>query len=185
MSKNIKAQNDWVNSLLTQQNLVHPKEENAVDLKPCWAQIEECRMVERMGQMVGDINRAAGYYMLELQEFLPPQPTILRIGFSKRFAEYVLEIVARDGGAAAVVFYSLSKVFDLWEHYFRNQSRSRRPSVSLELDIHPAEILDDDLQRWFSYLLSGFKNKLKPHAAQQMYGKECKGYSAAVRKKSA
>ena len=185
MAKIIKTQGDWVNSLLKQQKLVLPNEENSVDLKPCWAQIEECQMSERVRQIVADINRAAGYYMLELQNFLPPQKTILSIRFSKRYAEYVLEIVARDGGAAAVVFYSLSKVFDLWEHYFRNQSRSRRPSVSLELDIHPAEILDDDLQRWFSYLLSGFKNKLKPHAAQQMYGKECKGYSAAVRKKSA
>jgi hypothetical protein len=185
LSNNIKAQNDWVNSLLTQQNLVQPKKENSVDLEPCWAQIEESRMVERMGQMVGDINRAAGYYMLELQDFLPPQRTILSIRFSKRYAEYVLEIVAREGGVASVVFHSLSKVFAFWEHYFGNQSRLRKPSISFQLDFHPAEILDDDLQRWFSYLLSGFKNKLKPHAAQKIYGKECKGYSAAARKKSA
>ena len=180
----MKAQNDWVNSLLTQQNLVQPKNENSVDLKPCWAQIEECRMVERMGQMAGDINRAAGYYMLELQDFLPPQKTILSIRFSKRYAEYVLEIVAREGGAA-VVFYSLSKVPDLWEHYFRNQSRLRNPSITLEVDICPAEILDDDLQRWFSYLLSGFRNKFKPYAAQQRAEKEYKEFNAAGRKKSA
>jgi hypothetical protein len=185
MAKNIKAEGDWINSVLKQQKLLQPKGANILDLKPCWAQIEECRMVERMGQIVADINRAAGYSMLELQEFLPPQTTILTIRFSKRYSEYVLEFMARDDCAAAVVFYSLSKVFDLWEHYFRNQSGLRKPSVSLELDIHPAEILDDDLQRWFAYLVSGFKNKLKPHAAQQMSQKEYKEFSAAVRKKSA
>jgi hypothetical protein len=185
MAKNIKTQGDWVNSLLKQQKLVLPNEENSVDLKPCWAQIEECQMSERVRQIVADTNRAAGYYMLELQDFLPPQPTILTITFSKRFAEYVLEIVARDGGAATVAFYSLSKVFELWEHYFRNQSRSRKPSIALEFDIYPAEIQNEDLQRWFSYLLSGFKSKLKPHASQHTSEKENKEFSAAARKKSA
>jgi hypothetical protein len=183
MAKNIKAPNDWLNLLLV-QNLVQPQE-NSVDLKPCWDKIEESQVAERIRQIVAEINRAAAYYMLDLQEFLPPQRTILRIGFSKRFAEYVLEIDAREGGAASVVFYSLSKVFDLWQQFFRNPSRLRKPSVSLELDIDPAEILNDDLQRWFSYLLSGFKNKLKPHPARQISEKKYKEFNAAVRKKSA
>ena len=185
MAQEIKAQGDWINSVLKQRNLLQPREENSVDLKPSWAQIEECRMVERMGEIVEDINGAAGYYMLELQDYLPPQVTILRIVFAKWHAEYVLEIVARECGAAAVVFYSLSRISELWKPYFRNQSRSVNPSISLELDIHPAEILDDDLQRWFSYLLSGFKNKLKPNAARQPSEKEDLETRAAVRKESA
>lgn len=185
MAKDMKAQGDWVNSLLRQQNLALPNEDNSVDLKPCWAQIEECQMAERMRQIVTDINRAAGYYMLELQDFLPPQKTILTISFSKRFAEYVLEIVAREGGAATAVFYSLSKVFDLWENYFRGQRRSRKPSIALEFDFYPAEIQNEDLQRWFSYLLSGFKSVLKPHASPHMSEKEYRKFSAAGRNKSA
>ena len=184
MAKINKAESDWINSVLIQQNLVEPREEHFVDLKPCWAQMGETRMVERIGEMVADINGAAGYYMLELQDFLPPQTTILTITFSKRYSEFVLEIMACEDGAATVVFYSLSKISDFWEHYFRNQSR-RKPSISLKLDFHPAEILNDDLQRWFSYLLSGFSRKLKPHAAHQMSEKEYKESSAAVRKKSA
>jgi hypothetical protein len=161
MAKNNKAEDNWINSVLIRQNLVEPNKGHFIDLKPCWDQVGECRMVERIGEIVEDINGAAGYYMLELQDFLPPQTTILTIRFSKRFAEYVLEIMAREDGAAAVAFYSLSKISDLWERYFRNQS-PRNPSISLELDFHPAEILNDDLQRWFSYLVSGFDKKLKP-----------------------
>jgi hypothetical protein len=182
LSKDIKAENDWINSLLRRQDLVRPIEENSVDLKPCWAQIEECRIVERIGEVVADINGAVGYCMLELQDYLPPQRTILSIKFSKRYAEYVLEMVAREHGAAAVVFYSLSKISGLWEHYFRNQSPLRNSSISLRLDIHPAEILSDDLQRWFSYLLSGFKNKLKPNAARQISEKEYTKFRAVFRK---
>jgi hypothetical protein len=119
MAKNIKAEGDWINSVLKQRNLLQPKEENSVDLKPCWAQIEECRIVERLGETVADINSAAGYSMLELQDHLPPQTTVLRIVFSKWHTEYILEIIARERGAAAVVFYSLSKISELWEPYFR------------------------------------------------------------------
>jgi hypothetical protein len=172
MAKNLKTENDWINSILKRQNLLQPEEENIVDLKPCWAQIEECQIVERMGQFVADINAAAGYCILELQDFLPPQKTILSITFSKRFAEYVLEMVVCEDGAATVVFYSLSKISELWERHFRNLSQLRDASISFSLDIHPAEVLNDDLQRWFSYLLSGFKNKLKPNVAQQLAEKE-------------
>src|ERR1700692_3488953 len=114
MAKNSKAENGWVYSVLKRQNLLDPNGENIVDLKLSWAQIEECRIVERLGEIVGDINSAAGYSMLELQDYLPPQPTVLRIVFPKWHAEYVLEIIAREHGAAAVVFYSLSKISELW-----------------------------------------------------------------------
>jgi hypothetical protein len=184
MAKNNKAENDWINSVLRQKNLIEPKEVHFVDLNPCWAQMGECRMVERIGEMVADINGAAGYCMLELQDYLPPQTTILTIRFCKRYSEFVLEIMAREDSAAAVAFYSLSKISDLWEHYFRNRSR-RKPSISLQFNFDPAEILNDDLQRWFFYLLSGFDKKLKPNAAHQMSEKEHTEFSAAVRKKSA
>jgi hypothetical protein len=180
----MKAEGDWINSLL-KRNLLQPKEENSVDLKPCWGQIEECRMVERIGEIVEDINGAAGNRILDLQDYLPPQATVLRIMFSKWHTEYVLEIVAREGGAAAVMFYSLSKLSDLWQSCFRSRSRPVSPSISLELEIHPAEVVSDDLQRWFSYLLSGFKNKFKPNAARQPSEIEYLVSRAAVRKKSA
>lgn len=184
MPKNDKAESDWVNSVIKQQHVVKRKEEHVVDMEPCWAQMEEFRMVERIGQMVADINGAAGYRLLELQDFLPPQATILTISFSKRYTEYVLEIIAREGGAAVAAFYSLSKISYLWEEYFPKLSR-RKPSIFHKLDFHPAEILNDDLQRWFSYLLSRFDKKLKPLAAQQMSENEHMEFSAAVRKKSA
>lgn len=184
MAKNNAVENNWVNSVLTRQNLVEHMEERSVDLKPSWGQMEKYRMVERIGEMVADINAAAGYHMLELQDFLPPQETILTITFSKRYAEYVLEIIAREGGAAAVTFYSLSKITEFWEQCFPKLFL-RKPSISLTLDFHPAEILNDDLQSWFSYLLSRFDKKLKPNAAEQMSEKEYAEFSAEVRKKSA
>jgi hypothetical protein len=184
MVKNNKAGNEWINSVLIQQNLVEPKEEQFVDLKPCWARVEECRMVERIGKIAADINEAAGYYVLELHDFLPPQATILSVKYSKRFSEYMLEIMAGEDGAATVAFYSLSKISALWELSFRNQPR-RKPTMFLEFDFHPFEIQDADLRRWFSYLLSGFEKKLKPSAPQQMSEKENAELSRAFRQKSA
>ena len=185
MDKKIKTENDWINSLLTQENLLQPKKQSSVDLKYAWTQIEECQLAERISKIVADINEAAGYHVLDLLDFLPPQTTILRVKYSKRYTDYVFAIVAREGGVA-VVFSSLCKVSTPWKHFFRNQSRSRKRSTSLELDIHPAEILSDDyLQKWFFYLLSEFNNKFKPHAAQPLSEKEYTDFIAAFRKASA
>jgi hypothetical protein len=154
-------------------------------LKCGWTQIEEYQLADRISKIVADINEAAGYRVLDLLDFLPPQTTILRVKFSKGYTQYILEIVAREDGAA-VVFSSSSKAADLWKHFFRNQSRSRKHSVSLKLDIHPAEILSDDyLQSWFFYLLSEFNNKFKPNAAQPLSEKEHTDFMAAFRKASA
>jgi hypothetical protein len=44
MAKHIKAAGDWINSVRIQRNLLRPKEDNSVDLKPCWAQISDRRV---------------------------------------------------------------------------------------------------------------------------------------------
>src|ERR1700694_6191266 len=98
MDKKIGADNDWINSLLIRRNLLQPKKENFVDLKACWAQIEECQLAERLRQIVADVNGAAGYYILELQDYLPPQRTILRIRFYKQDTEYVGSLRQRNPG---------------------------------------------------------------------------------------
>jgi hypothetical protein len=183
MDKKIGADNDWINSLLTQRDLLQPEEYKSLDVRHCWAQIEECQLEERIQKIVADVNEAAGYQVLDLLHFLPPQTTILSVKFSKEDTEYAFKIEARENGAT-VVFYSISKVSGLWERCFPNSMRLRKRSIIFEQDLHPAEILTEDLQKWFAYLLSGFDKKFEPKPAKRLSENEYSRLNAALRKTS-
>lgn len=181
MDKKNSNESEWISSFLQRQKLTHYGEEDAVDVTSFRAQVEECQLAERIRNVVTDINKTAGYRILELLDFLSPQRTILTVTFSERRTEYVLEILVREGGPA-VVFYSLSKFSDTREHFFQNRSQSDKPMIFLDQEIHPAEILSEDLRTWFSYLLSRFARKFKPKATQLLSETKTLESSAAFRK---
>ena len=162
MDKKIRTDNSWITSFLRQRKLSRLGNNDVADLTPFFAQVEECQLAERIRDVVLDINETAGDRILELLDFLPPQRTILTVTFSERRTEYVLEILVRKNGPA-LMFYSLNKIPD-GERFFQNHSTAEEPIIFLDQEIHPAEILSEDLQVWFSYLLSGFARKFKPKA---------------------
>ena len=181
-SKN-NGHQSWISPLLTHLNLVQ-EEQSLADFRPHWAQMEECQLPERIRRVVADVNGAAGYHVLELLDFLPPQKTVLRISYSKQETDYIMEILLRESGGA-LVFYSARKTPDRWGRYFQNHARKGKRVNILEQDFHPAEILDEDIRSWVSYLLSGFENKFKPSEKRQFSGKSDLCMNAAVGKASA
>jgi hypothetical protein len=68
-----------------------------------------------------------------------------------------MEIVCRQRGLA-VVFYSR----DVHQGYFSSVSRRSTRTKFLELNFVSAETPDKDIEKWLSYLLSGFEKKFKP-----------------------
>jgi hypothetical protein len=181
-SKNSGHQS-WINPLLTQLNLVQ-EEQSLADFRPDWAKMEECQLPERIRRVVADVNGAAGYHVLELLDFLPPQKTVLRISYSKQQTDYVMEILLRESGGV-LVFYSSRKTPDRWGRYFQSHARKGKRVNILEQDFHPAEVLDEDIRSWVSYLLSGFENKFKPSERLQLSEKSDLRMNAAVGKASA
>ncbi len=165
----MKAENKigevWINSLLTKLDLVKSNE-GSVDLGQYWDQIEECHLTERIRKIVADVNEAAGYHVLELLDFLPPQRTVLRVSFFKKHLELVMEIVVDEGGTG-LMFYSVAKSNEMWDRYFPNHSRKGNRVTFQEQDIYPAEVLEKDVQAWISYVLSGFNKKFKPSPRDQ------------------
>ncbi len=160
MAEKNETPHRWINTLLSQLDLADTSEDRA-DLRPQWARIEESRLPERIRQVVAEVNGAAGYHLLEILDYLPPQKTVLRLSFSKNHTEHVMEIEVDENGSS-LVFYSAAKSPDIWERYFRNHTRKANRVTYLEQDLHPSEILEADVRAWVSYVLSGFKNKFKP-----------------------
>jgi hypothetical protein len=156
----------WINSLLTQLDLVR-KNEGPVDFNVYWDQLDQCHLPERMRKIVADVNGAAGYHVLELLDFLPPQKTVIHVAFSKNRYKHIMEIELSERGAT-VVFYSLRKFYEAWERYFPNHARKSNRTTVLELDFHAAEVLEENIESWFSYLLSGFDKSFKPNPKQPL-----------------
>ena len=180
-SKNNDHQS-WINPLLTHLNLVR-EEQSLPDFTSHQTQMEECKLPERIRGIVADVNGAAGYHVLELLDFLPPQKTVLRISYFEQQTDHVMEIQLRESGAA-LVFYSERKTSDKWDRYFQNHARKQKRVEILEQDLYPAEILEEDIRSWVSYVLSGFENKFRPSEKRRFSGESDLRMSAAVGKAS-
>jgi hypothetical protein len=148
----------WINPLLQKLNLVRKKEEDVVR-RTYWNQIEKCELSDRIGRVVAEVNRAAGYHILEIVDFLPPQKNVLRVSFDHRRIKHNLEIVLREGGV--VLMFSTTRRFpDGWGRILSSRS-ARHTSLIWEEFIQPEEILEQNIQAWISYLLSGLDKKFR------------------------
>lgn len=148
----------WINPLLQKLNLVRKKEEDLIR-KAYWNQIEKCELSDRIGKVVAEVNRAAGYHILEIVDFLPPQKNVLRISFDRRRIKHNLEIVLREGGIV-LMFSSTRRLAAGWGRIISSRS-SRHTSLVWEEFIQPEEVLDQNVQAWISYLLSGLDKKFR------------------------
>jgi hypothetical protein len=181
----------WIDPLLTGLNLVRKREQDS-DRINFWKQIEDSELADRVGRLVAEINAAAGYHVLEMLDFLPPQKNVLRISFERKRVKYNLEIAIRDYGIV-LMFSRTRRVLTGWEHYIPGHSmwehyiprHSMRDSSTLvwEQVIHPAEVVEPNIQAWLSYLVSGFDEKLRLDQILSA-SSEAEG-SASLRKASA
>lgn len=148
----------WISSLLKRLDLVHDGEAS-LPRNAYWKQIEECQLAERIGSMVIEVNRAAGYRVLEMVDFLPPQKNVLRVSFPRSRVKHNLEIVIRESGI--VLMFSTTRLEATgWRRYVSiHSTRSRTPVW--EQPVYPGEISEQHIQAWVSYLLSGLDKKFR------------------------
>jgi hypothetical protein len=154
------ASSDWISSLVTELDL-NKEKKPVVDSSLFRTQLEECQLPERIRQTAAAINVEVGYQALHLLDFLPPQRSVLRLSFSKKKTEYIMEIVLRTSGPA-VVFHYVTGTPGSWQRYLYGYSRSVRSHIALKQDFKPTIITNEILRAWFSFLLSGFDKKFNP-----------------------
>jgi hypothetical protein len=149
----------WINPLLTRLNLVGQREQDLAR-NAHWREIEECEITERIGRLVTEVNRAAGYHVLEMVEFLPPQKNILRVSFERNRAKHRLELAIRDRGIV-LMFSSTKGIFTGWRNRLTSRSGRKTSSLAWEEFVEPEEISEQNIQAWLSYLLSGLDKKFR------------------------
>lgn len=173
---------NWINPLLKRLNLL-PNEE-PITPDAYWKQIEDCELAERVGKIVSEINRAAGYHVLEMLEFLPPQKNILRISFERHRVKHNLEIVIRDSGIV-LMFSTRRRISIGWGRYVASYSSKSDSALVWEEVISPEEVLDENIQAWLSYLLSGLDKKFRLDQILHASSNSQAELSASLRKASA
>jgi len=179
-----RFENDhWINPLLSQLNLIDIRAINA-DPRYHWRQIEESHLIERISELVAQINNAAGYHVLEMLEFLPPQNKVLVINFDKGGVQHKMEVLLQNDGIF-IIFGTVRRLSAGWERYFPQNSKKGNYTAAFELAIQPAEILSKDIQNWFSYLLSGLNKKFRPDLMVPAVDSTESSLSATFRKASA
>jgi hypothetical protein len=178
-----RGNESWIAPLLERLNLVRETEEDlAQDM--CWRQIEECELVERIGRLVVEVNRAARYRVLEMVDFLPPQKNVLRISFEQGQVKHNLEFAIRESGI--VLMFSTTKMDSTgWKRYVSTHSMKSNSTLVWEQVIHPEEILEENVRAWISYLLSGLDKKFRLDQILHASTTRETDLSAALRKASA
>jgi hypothetical protein len=179
-----RGNDHWINPLLTRLNLVRNREEEDKVRGAYWRQIESCQLTERVGKLVSEVNREAGYHVLEMVEFLPPQKNILRISFDRERIKHNLEVVIRESGIV-LMFSTTRRLLTGWGRYLSNHSGKRNSTLVWEQDIKPEEILEQNIQAWLSYLLSGLDKQFRLDQILEATQGTDAGLSEALRKLSA
>jgi len=166
MDEHKQTNGNWIGPLVTELNLVREKE-TVLDLDHFRAQLEDSQLPERMRKVAADINEKVGYHALDLMDFLSPQRSVLRLSFSKNRTEYILEIVLRLSGPA-VVFHSVHEGSDRWNWYLYGSSGSRGSRIAFRQNFNPADITEETIQTWFSFLISRFNDKFRPRSCKKV-----------------
>ena len=149
----------WINPLLARLNLVRKAEQDS-DRVDFWRQIEDFELADRVGRLVAEVNAAAGYHVLEMLDFLPPQKNVLRVSFERHQVKHNLEIAIRDYGII-LMFSSTRRILSGWERYIPGNSMRDSSTLVWEQVIHPAEVVEPNIQAWLSYLLSGLDKEFR------------------------
>jgi hypothetical protein len=175
-----RGEDHWINPLLTKLDLIQQKGANA-DPKQFWKNIEDCELLERIGRVVAEINGAAGYHVLEMLEYLPPQKRVLHVSFERNRVQHKMEILLQPDGIF-LIFSSAKYGSAIWDRYFPQSLRKDNSVVVWEQVIRPSEILEENIQAWLSYLLSGLDKQFRLDQILRAATASESALSAALRK---
>jgi hypothetical protein len=178
-----RGNDHWISPLLKRLDLVAKNKEDPGG-NSYWRQIEECELVERVGRLVTEVNRVAGYHVLEMTDFLPPQKNVLRVSFDQDRLKHYLEIAIRESGIV-LMFSTAKRASTKWGGYVRIHSIRKHTMLVWEQVIHPEEVLEQNIQAWISYLLSGLDKRFRLDQILHSSPTSEDEISAALRKASA
>jgi len=117
-------------------------------------------------------------------DYLPQQKDILRVSFEERQVKHSMEISIQEPGI--VLMFSSKKLSrSILSRFFSSNPEEVRSTVVWEQVIRPQEILDQNIQGWLSYLLSGLDKRFRLDQILQASLENEARFEAGIQKLSA
>jgi hypothetical protein len=133
-------------------------------------QLDQSELLMTMGRVADAVNQTAGDLLIDVQSYLPPEALVRSFCFRKDDQDYVLQLESW-GPQPTVVFLirkwrsllffnSLNWIYRLLrveEHVIDVKYRSL---------FRAERVTEADIEKWFTYLISGFDRAFAPSLPQ-------------------
>ena len=178
-----RGNGDWIIPHLERLKLAGGRESDP-GKEIYWSQVEDFELTERVGKLVTEVNRRVGYHLLRMVDYLPHQKDILRVSFEEKHVKHSMEISIQERGI--VLMFSTKKLArNILSRFFSSNNAEIRSTIIWEQVIRPQEILDQNIQGWLSYLLSGLDKRFRLDQILQASLENEASFEAGIQKLSA
>jgi hypothetical protein len=134
-------------------------------------EIERCELLEKLHLVREAINREAGQLIVEEQMYIQPQTIQCKYTFEEGGMVWEMTLVLTRNGPTMVFSWWKRDGRRKWGGIRRLYSCFRGSServLTLKLQFQPATVNNADLEQWFTYLISGFRDSFRPARAKDV-----------------
>jgi hypothetical protein len=133
-------------------------------------QLDRSELLATMGRVADAVNAKAGELLIDVQSYLPPEALVRSFWFHRQGQDYVLQLESW-GPQPTVVFLTrkwrslLFPNFLSWFYYLLGMEESV-VDVRYSSLFRAERITEADVEKWFTYLISGFDRAFAPSIPQ-------------------
>ena len=150
----------WVGNIIKQFQL-RRNVNNYSDFNRYLLLVERSRLPTMMQAVCDGINAQEGEWFIHDDRLAQPHPLVCRYALDRGDKEFRMSLVIHSDGPV-LIFSSVN--LSLWlasvQRYLGYHGNKEK--IICERRVDPSTVSDADLQKWFTYLLSGFRRSLKP-----------------------
>ena len=153
--------NSWIGDVLQKFRL----RENVIDdsrIDRFRLMIDRSSLPERMNATCAAINAQAGQGIIYQEVLLKPHPVVRRYTIADHKITTIMELAILFEGPGVVFSFNNTNPWVKSIKRYCGYNTEVKNHILCKLVIDPATVSDAELQRWFTYLLSGLRNSLKP-----------------------
>ena len=133
-------------------------------------QLDQSELLATMGRVADAVNAKAGELLIDVQSYLPPEALVRSFCFHRQGQDYVLQLESW-GSHPTVVFLTRrwrSLLFPNFLTWFYHLLRVEECVVDVRYSssFRAERITEVDVEKWFTFLISGFDRAFAPSIPQ-------------------
>lgn len=128
--------------------------------------LAQSELLTTMDRIADEVNAKAGDLLIDAQSYLPPEALVRSFSFRKAGTEYILQLESW-GSDPTLVFltrYCQGTLFVRWFGWIYRLFGSDEYVIDVKFrsQFRMEDVTEVDVERWFTYLISGFDRAFVP-----------------------